>query len=226
MERHSNHRSDGTKVDLNASVIVCHFARIEFLIILTSAMDIIEILNCRICLPDRRQTCSLCRHNINADTEISREVLYARSYKFHYFILHITVLKYSTNNSQRNVLRSYAFYRGAFQINSYNTWHIDIIGLVQKLFYKFRTTFTHCHSSKRTITGMGIRAKNHSAAACQHFSGELVNNCLMRWYIHTAISLGTGKSEHMIVFVDGSAYCTQRVVAVRQYIRYRELSQS
>ena len=189
-------------------------------------MDLIELFNRLICLPDRGKTSSLCRHDIDTDTEICTQTGYSRSYKFHNFILHIAVGKYFTDNCQCNVLWSYTRTRFPFQIDCYNTRHINIIGLGKKLFNKFSTTLTHCHGAKCTITSMTVGTKDHLTATGKHFTCELMDDCLMRWYINSTVFLGTGKSKHMIIFVDRSTYCTKRIVAVGQYIWNREFLKS
>ena len=73
---------------------------------------------------------------------------------------------------------------------------------------------------------MTVRTEDHFSAACKHFSCELMDNCLMRRYVNTTIFLCTGETKHVVIFVDGSAYCTERVMAVGQYIWYREFLKS
>ena len=73
---------------------------------------------------------------------------------------------------------------------------------------------------------MAVGTEDHLSAACKHFSCKLMDNCLMRRYVNSAVLLGTGESKHMVIFIDGSAYCTERVVAVGQYIWYREFLKS
>ena len=101
-----------------------------------------------------------------------------------------------------------------------------IISLVQKLFYKFRSALSHCHGTECTITGVAVRTKDHLAAACEHFTGKLVDNGLMRRNIDTAVLLRTGQSKHVVIFIDRTADCTQRVMAVGQNIWHRELLKS
>ena len=48
----------------------------------------------------------------------------------------------------------------------------------------------------------------------------------MRRYIHAAIFLCTCQSKHMIIFIDRTANCTQRIVAISQDIRNRKFFQS
>ena len=45
------------------------------------------------------------------------------------------------------------------------------------------------------IAGVGIRAEDHLAAACEHFSCKLVDNRLMRRYINAAVFFCTSQSE-------------------------------
>ena len=48
-------------------------------------------------------------------------------------------------------------------------------------------TLAYAQRAQHTITGMAVRTKNHFATACQHFSCKLMNNCLMRRNVYTAI---------------------------------------
>ena len=68
-------------------------------------------------------------------------------------------------------------------------------GHFQQLLYQLRTALAHRHRSQRTIAGVGIRAKDHLAAACEHFSCKLVDNRLMRRYINAAVFFCTSQSE-------------------------------
>ena len=70
---------------------------------------------------------------------------------------------------------------------------------------------------------MAVRSENHPAAACQHLAGELMDNCLMRRNIDTAVFLRAGKSEHVVIFIDRSAYRAETVMTVCQHIGHREL---
>ena len=45
----------------------------------------------------------------------------------------------------------------------------------------------------------------------------------VRRYIDTAVLLCRRKPKHMIILIDGAAYCAERVVTVRQYIGNRKL---
>ena len=50
-----------------------------------------------------------------------------------------------------------------------------------------------------------------------------MDDCLMRRYVDAAVLFGTGKAEHVVILIDGSADRAQGVVAVGEHIRHREL---
>ena len=189
-------------------------------------MNFIEFLNLLVRLPDGGQAGSLRCHDIDADTEIRTQGCNAGADKLHHLILYIAILKDCADDRQRNVLRADALDRRACQINADNSRHINIIGLVQQLLYKFRASLADRHGSQRAVSCMGVRTQNHAAACCEHFSRKLMDDSLMRRNIDTAILLCAGQSKHVVIFVDRTADRTQGVVTVRQDIGHRELLQS
>ena len=73
---------------------------------------------------------------------------------------------------------------------------------------------------------MGVGTEDHATAGGQLLTDILVNNRLVGRNIDTAILLGGGESEHMVVLVDRTAHSAQRVVAVGHGVRDRELLQA
>ena len=226
MERHCDHWFNGAEINNNHTVVISNLSRIQFLVIFRSVMKGIERFDLVIGTPNGGQTGCLCCHNVDTDTEISTQVGDTRAYEFHHLVVHITVGKYFTDNSQCHVLRTHTLHRFTCQINTYNARHIDIIGSAQKLFCQLAAAFADGHCTKGTVTCMAVRSQDHAAACCQHFTGKLMDNSLMRRYINAAVFLGTGKAKHMIIFIDRTANGTKAVVAVCQYIRDRELLKS
>ena len=110
MERHGDHRTDLVQIHLDQSVVVCYLAGIQFLIVFGTSVDLIELTDLVIGLPDGGQTGGLCGHYINADTEISTQGSHAGTYEFHYFIFYIAILEYCANDSQCHVLRTYTLH--------------------------------------------------------------------------------------------------------------------
>ncbi len=119
-------------------------------------MDLIELLHLVIGSPDGRQTGCLCCHNIDTDTVINTQIGHARSDKLHHFILYKSVGKYFPDNGKCDILRADTLLRGTCQVNADNSRHINIVSLIQKLLDKLRTTFSNCHGSQCSVTGMGI----------------------------------------------------------------------
>ena len=225
MERHSNHRADLVQFHMYQAVIISHFSRIQLLILLASAMDGIKIFNSVVCLPDGREAGSLCGHNVHTDPKICAQVIHARSHKLHYFVLHIAICKNGSDDGKCHILRAYAGNRFSCHVNTHYLGTFNVISSSQKLLYKLRSPFSHSHGSKSAITGMAVRSQDHLAALSQHFSGKLMDNCLMRWNVNTPVAFCTGQSKHMVILVDSSPYCTQRVMTVGQYVRNREFLQ-
>ena len=53
-----------------------------------------------------------------------------------------------------------------------------------------------------------------------------MDNGLMRRYIYAAVFLGTGETKHMVIFIDGAAYGTKRIVTVGQHVGHRKFLQA
>ena len=56
---------------------------------------------------------------------------------------------------------------------------------------------------------MAVRTENHTAATCKSLAYILVNDCLVRRNIDSAIFLGRGKTEDMVILIDGTTYSTK-----------------
>ena len=158
-------------------------------------MDFIKFFNFLIRFPDGGKAGGFRSHNINSDTEIRAQAFHAGAYKFHHFIFYISVLKYGSDNSEGNVLGTYALHRFSCEVYANHTGHFDIIGLIQKLLHQLRSALAHSHGSQSAVTGVGVGTQYHLTAACQHFSGKLVDNRLMRGYVDAAVFLCTGEAE-------------------------------
>ena len=73
---------------------------------------------------------------------------------------------------------------------------------------------------------MTVRAEYHRPAFCLHFAHILVNYGKVRRHVISAVLLCGSKPEKMIVAVYGSAYRTQRIVAVGKRIGQRKFFQA
>ena len=66
---------------------------------------------------------------------------------------------------------------------------------------------------------MGIRSENHSAAAGHGFTVVGMDVSQVGRHIDATIFMGRRKGKLVVVFIDGSADSTERVMAVSKYIR-------
>ena len=108
-------------------------------------------------------------------------IRYARSYKFHNLILHISVCKNFSDNCQRNVLGTYSRTRLPFQINGYHTRHVDIISLGQKLFLQVLLRLLPLPWFPELHNGVWLSEPRIILPLFgQHFTGVLMNDRLMR----------------------------------------------
>ncbi len=73
---------------------------------------------------------------------------------------------------------------------------------------------------------MGIGAQNHAAALRQHLSGVLVDDCLMRGHVDSAVLLRAGQPEHVVIFVDSAAHRAQGIVTVCEHVGHGEFLQA
>ena len=189
-------------------------------------MDIQEFLCIFVCSPDRGKTGCFCCHNVDSVSEVCCHGRYTRSYKFHYFVLYIAVFEYCSDDCKSDILWSNPWIWFAVKVNGDDFRTSYIVSVAEKLFYKFAAAFTDCHGSKCSVTGMGVRSEDHFAASCEHFSHELMDNCDVWWYVDSAVFLCCGETEHVVIFVDSSAYCAEGVMAVCKYIWKREFFHS
>ena len=127
MEWHCDHWLDLRKIYIYHTVIISNCCRIHLFICAGTSMDFIELFDLVICSPNRRQARSLRCHYINTNTIICRQFRNTRTYKFHHFILNITVIEYCTDNSKCYVLRADARHWLAIQINTDHTRHWNIV---------------------------------------------------------------------------------------------------
>ena len=59
----------------------------------------------------------------------------------------------------------------ALKINCNHLRRNYIVGLGQELLYQLTAALTYTHGAQRTVASVGVRAKNHSAAAGKHLAG-------------------------------------------------------
>ena len=191
MERHGYHRLDLRKINVYHTIIISNRTGVHLLIALRTVMCLIPCLDLVVSLPYGRKTGRLGGHYIYSDSEIRRELIYARSHEFHDLVLDIAFFKGCSDYRKCNILRTYTLFYLAVKVDSYHARSCHVICSLQELLCKLAAAFTDSHGTQSTVTCVTVRTKNHGTALCKHLSCKLVDDRLMRRHIHTTVALGT-----------------------------------
>ncbi len=226
MERKRDHGFRLRKIDCNQAVIVSAVGGCKLLVALCAAVGLIEAFGNLIGFPDRTEACGFGGHNVDAVTEINRKVLNAGADKFEHAVLYEAVRERSLNKRKGNVMRADAALRLTGHIYENNLGHIKVPGVLKKLLYKLRAAFADAHRAERAVTGMGIGAEDHIAACGKLLTCVGVNDALVRGNIDAAEFLRCGKTEYVVILIDGAAYRAKGIVAVGHRVGEREFLKS
>ena len=91
---------------------------------------------------------------------------------------------------------------------------VDVPGVAKELLYQLAAAFSYTHAAQGAVAGMGVGSQHHLAAAGNFLAHILVDDCLICRNIDTTVLLCCRKAEHVVVFVDRTAYRAKGVVAV------------
>jgi len=113
----------------------------------------------------------------------------------------------------------------AGQVDGHHARAGNIIGAAQQLLCQLAAAFTDGHGAQCAVAGVGVRAKNHFAAARKALAHILVDDCHVRGHKDASVLFGSRQTKAVVVLVDRAAHSAQAVVAVGKHIRDRELFQ-
>ena len=145
VERQCNHRLLCREVDAYHHVVVSYVARLQFAIVLRTLVDVVVVLHLFVSHPDRAQASSLSSHDIDAVTEVDRQVLDARTCKLQHLILNHAALECSLNERDGNVVRTNTLLRCALKPYQYYLRCVDIPCVLKKLLHELAATFADTH---------------------------------------------------------------------------------
>ena len=179
-----------------------------------------------ISLPDGRQCAAFRCHCIDAHAVFHAEGSDSLTEEFQYRIFAGWRSENMTDQQQGRIHRSHA---GSWRSGQSDTGHMrirQIICLSEQLLDKLPAAFSDTHRSQSTVARMRIRSEDHHSRDCHHFSHILMQHSPEARHEDPSVLLCVGKSEHMVVLRDRSADCTQRIMAIGQYIRHGEFLQT
>ena len=210
----------------HAAVIIGHICGIQFSIVVRSSVGSQELLRILIRSPYRGQAGGLSRHDVDAVPVICSHSGDAGSYEFHYFILHIALLEYCADDRKSDILRSDVRSGLAVEVDRDYAGISNVISIPEELLAELSAAFADGHRAERAVTGVGVGAQDHLAAAGHHLTHVLMDNADVRRNIDAAVLLSSREAKHVVIFVDRAADRAQGVVAVGQNIGQQELFHS
>ena len=226
MHGQCDHGANGRKVYLYHTVVISKVCRSQLLIVGGTAMHRKEFLRRFVGFPDGGQAGGLGGHGIDGVAGILTQRRNAGANKLHHLVLDIAALEQLAHQRNGHIVRAAACRQRAGEINCNNTRTGHIVGAAQQLLCQLAAALTNGHSAQSTVAGVGVRAKDHLAAARKLFAHVLVDDRQMRGHKNAAVFFGGGQAEAVVVLIDGAAHGAKAVVAVGEHIRNGEFLQT
>jgi len=223
MERQRNHGLDARQIDLDAAVVVGNIGRLELAVVVAAAVHGQKRVRVLVGGPDARQAGGLGGHDVNAVAVVGRHARDARAHKLHDIVLDVALGKDGANDGERHVVRADAGARGAREVDGHDAGIGDIVGVAQQLLCQLAAALAHGYGTQGTIAGVRVGTQDHLAATGEVLAHKGVDDGDVRRNEDAAVLLGCGKAKDVVVLIDGAAHGAQRVMAVGEHVRQREL---
>ena len=223
VEGQRNHGLDGGEVDLHAAVVIGHLAGLQLLVIAAAAMLGEPGLGVAVGLPDGGKAGGLGGHHVHAVAVVGVHRGHAGADKLHDLVLHIAVGVHGLADGQGDVVGAHPGLGLAGEVDGHHLWIGAVPGVAQDLLIQLAAALAHGHGAQSAVAGVAVAAQNHLAAAGVHLPHILVDDRHVGGHVDTAVLLGGGEAEHVVVLVDSAAHRAQGVVAAGEHIGHGEL---
>ena len=223
MERQRDHGLDARQVNLDATVVVGDIGGLELAVVVAAAVHGQECVRVLVGGPDARQAGGLGGHDIDAVAVIGRHACDARAHKLHDLVLDVALGKDGADDGERHVVRADAGARGAREADGDNAGIGNVVGVAQQLLCQLAAALAHGHGAQGTIAGVRVGTQDHLAATGEVLAHKGVDDGDVRRDEDATVLFGRGKAKDVVVLVDGATHGTQRVMAVGEHVRQREL---
>ena len=223
MERQRDHGLDAGQIDLDAAVIVGDIGGLELAVVVAAAMHGQKRACVLVGGPDARQAGGLGGHDIDAIAVIGRHARDARAHKLHDLVLDVALGKDRLDDSERHIVRADAGARGAREVDGDDAGIGNVVGVAQQLLCQLAAALAHGHGAQGAIAGVRVGTQDHLSAAGEVLTHKGVDDGDVRRDEDAAVLLGRGEAKDVVVLVDGAAHGAQRVMAVGEHVRQREL---
>ena len=223
VERQRNHRFDKREVYDDGGVVKRTFLRHHGFVFLFSAEKREVLPHFFVGAPHGTQTRTLRGHDVYAVAVLYGKSAYTLSHELENGVFDETVCKHRADERKRNVLRPDPLPDFTFELDGYHFGICNVVCTFEQLFDKFGTSLSYCHCAQRAVSRVAVAAENHFAGSGEHFAHIAVNDGNVGGNVYSAVLLGGGKPENVVVLVDCAAHRAKAVVAVGEHIRQREL---
>ena len=220
-----DHGTDGRKIHLHHAVVVGKVCRCQLFVVRCTAVHCQKTLGGLIGLPDGGQAGGLGGHGINGVAGILPQGSNAGANKLHDLVLDVAALEQLAHKGNGYIVGAAARRQTAGQVDGHHARAGNIIGAAQQLLCQLAAALADRHGAQCTVAGVGVRAKDHFAAARKALTHILMDDCHVRGHKDAAVLFGSGQTKAVVVLVDSAAHSAQAVVAVGEHIRDGELFQ-
>jgi hypothetical protein len=225
VERQRDHALDLVELDGDHGVVIRAFLRRERLEVRGAAVRAVIGRNFAVRFPDGRKAGGFGGHHVHAVAEIDRQVLDAGADEFQHLVFGAVFGKGFLNERERHVVRPHAAAGLAGDIAEHDVRRRNIVGVLQKLFDQLRPAFADGEGAQCAVARVAVRTQYHLAAAGEFFARVAMDDAEVRGHIDSAVLLGGGEAENVVVLVDRTADGAEAVVAVRHGVRNGELGE-
>ena len=153
-------------------------------------MSLVMLLDSLVSNPDRAEAGGLGGHHIDSVTEVNRKFLDARTGELKHLVLHETALESRLDKGDGDIVRANSMLGLALKPNEDYFRSVDVPSVVEELLDKLTTTLADTHAAQGSITGVGIRSENHTAAGSEGLADILMDDGLVGGNIYATIFLG------------------------------------
>jgi len=223
MERQRDHGLDARQIDLDAAVVVGNIGGLELAVVVAAAVHGQKRVCVLVGSPDARQAGGLGGHDIDAVAVVSRHTRDAGAHKLHDLVLNVALGKDGADDGERHIVRADAGARGAREVDGDDAGIGNVVGVAQQLLCQLASALAHGHGAQGAIAGVRVGTQDHLAATGEVLTHKGVDDGDVRRNEDAAVLLGRGKAKDVVVLVDGAAHGAQRVMAVGEHVRQREL---
>ena len=156
MEGQRYHRLHAGKVYGHSAVVIGRLVGVNGLEVALAAVNFIELFGHIVRLPYACEAGGFGSHYVYAEAVVHREVLNSGADKFKHLVLYKALFEGCPYQSYGNVLRAYALFELALEIDGYNFGVLYIIGLTEKLLYKLGAALANRHCTERAVARMAV----------------------------------------------------------------------